>query len=89
MPYDADPNYHQMLSHTNHHGLRRWLKDGYRRGNIRQGLLDGARHEDAQTIGGAIRRMPEHRLLRRIARLDIDEMSDGRLSRKMASLLTR
>ena len=36
--------------------------------NIKQWLLDGCEREDANTIKEAVKRIPEHRLIRRLAR---------------------
>ena len=44
-----------LLAHMEHHNVKDWL-------------LNGARAEDARTIGRAIERIPTHRLIRRLAR---------------------
>ena len=36
--------------------------------NVKQWLLDGAKAEDARTIMAAVQEIPEHRLIRRLAR---------------------
>jgi hypothetical protein len=47
--------YESLLSHMEHHKVKQWL-------------LDGCADEKAHTIGEAVRRIPEHRLIRRLAR---------------------
>jgi len=47
--------YENLLGHMQHHNVKQWL-------------LDGAKAEDARTIAAAIEQMPEHRLIRRLAR---------------------
>jgi hypothetical protein len=47
--------YGELLGHMAHHNFKQWL-------------LDGAEKEDARTIGEAVRSIPEHRLIRRLAR---------------------
>jgi hypothetical protein len=47
--------YKNIHGHMQHHKVKEWL-------------LRGARHEEAHTIGAAVRDIPEHRLLRRLAR---------------------
>lgn len=37
--------------------------------NVKQWLLDGAKKEDARTIYEAVKEMPQHRLVRRLARI--------------------
>jgi hypothetical protein len=44
-----------LLAHMQHHNVKEWL-------------LRGARDEDANTIRNAIEAIPEHRLIRRLAR---------------------
>jgi len=46
----------ELLDHMQFHRVKQWL-------------LDGARREHAHTIGRAVRQMPEHRLIRRLARV--------------------
>jgi hypothetical protein len=48
-------DYENLLSHMRYHKVKQWL-------------LDGCDDEDARTIGEAVRRIPEHRLIRRLAR---------------------
>ena len=36
--------------------------------SVKEWLLDGAEREDARTIMKAVKRIPEHRLIRRLAR---------------------
>ena len=47
--------YKNIHSHMQYHKVKEWL-------------LRGARDEDAQTIGAAVRDIPESRLVRRLAR---------------------
>lgn len=51
-----------MTKEENLHGHMKYHK-------VKQWLLDGAKREDANTIREAIERMPERRLIRRLARL--------------------
>jgi hypothetical protein len=45
------------------------LHEHMKRHNVKEWLLRGAVDEDARTIREAIERMPERRLIRRLARL--------------------
>jgi hypothetical protein len=47
--------YENLHSHMEYHKVKKWL-------------LRGARWEDAKTIRSAIKDIPEHRLIRRLAR---------------------
>jgi hypothetical protein len=48
-------NYEDLLAHLKHHNVKAWL-------------LRGCKDEDANTIRRAVERVPEHRLIRRLAR---------------------
>jgi hypothetical protein len=48
--------YDNLHGHMQYHKVKQWL-------------LDGAEHEDAQTIKAAVQEMPERRLIRRLARI--------------------
>ena len=54
--------YENILAHMQQHKEYRGIKGG-----VRQWLLDGAKRESARTIYEAVKRMPEDRLLRRLA----------------------
>lgn len=56
----SDRVYESLLGHMRHHQVKKWL-------------LVGAKHEKAHTIGEAVRRMPEHRLVRKLARILAEE----------------
>ena len=56
--------YDRLLGHMQHHSVKQWL-------------LDGCEAEDARTIGEAVRRIPEHRLVRRLARALAREASEA------------
>lgn len=47
--------YENVHGHMRFHNVKRWL-------------LDGATQEDARTIKAAVKSVPEHRLIRRLAR---------------------
>ncbi len=59
----SDRIYHNLLGHMKQHKEFQGVRCG-----VRQWLLDGAKKESARTIYEAIKRMPEDRLLRRLAR---------------------
>ena len=52
---------HNLLQHMKHHEVKRWL-------------LDGCKEEQAHTIGEAVSRVPEWRLIRRLARALAEEI---------------
>jgi hypothetical protein len=45
-----------LLSHMQHYNVKQWL-------------LDGAKREGTRTIMDAVQKIPEHRLVRRLARI--------------------
>ncbi len=49
-------DYENLLAHMEHHNVKQWL-------------LDGSQLEDARTIHEAVKRMPERRLVRKLARI--------------------
>jgi hypothetical protein len=53
---DERYSYESLLGHLQHHNVKQWLLDG----------AEGP--EDAQTIAEAVRKIPERRLARRLAR---------------------
>ena len=53
---DSDSRYEQLLAHAEHHNVKQWL-------------LDGAKHEDAYTLYAAIERQSSHRLARKLAEI--------------------
>ncbi len=54
-----------LLAHMQHHNVKAWL-------------LRGCDAEDANTIRRAVQRMPEHRLIRRLARILTQDEQDTR-----------
>ena len=55
--------YKNIHGHMQHHKVKDWMLRG-----VKDCLLRGARHEEAHTIGAAVRDIPERRLIRRLAR---------------------
>jgi hypothetical protein len=50
-----------LLQHMKYHGVKQWL-------------LDGCKREDARTIKDAVQKVPEWRLIRRLARALAEEV---------------